>query len=74
MTFGVNTSPLAGKDGKYLTSRHLVDRLNKELLGNVSIKLAETDSPDVDRGGRPWRAAAGGAHRDPCAVRATSSR
>ena len=47
MTFGVNTSPLAGKDGKFLTSRHLIDRLNKEILGNVSIKLFETGSPDV---------------------------
>ena len=47
MTFGVNTSPLAGRDGKYLTSRHLVDRLNKEILGNVSIKLFDTASPDV---------------------------
>jgi GTP-binding protein len=47
MTFGVNTSPLAGRDGKYLTSRHLVDRLNKEILGNVSIKLFDTGSPDV---------------------------
>ena len=47
MTFGVNTSPFAGKDGKYLTSRHLIDRLNQELLGNVSIKLFETGSPDV---------------------------
>jgi GTP-binding protein len=47
MTFGVNTSPFAGKDGKYLTSRHLIDRLNRELLGNVSIKLFSTDSPDV---------------------------
>jgi GTP-binding protein len=53
MTFGVNTSPLAGKDGKYLTSRHLVDRLNKEILGNVSIKLFETGSPDaIDVAGR----------------------
>jgi GTP-binding protein len=47
MTFGVNTSPLAGKEGKYLTSRHLRDRLEREVLGNVSIRLAETDSPDI---------------------------
>ena len=47
MTFGVNTSPFAGRDGKYLTSRHLIDRLHKEVLGNVSIKLHETDSADV---------------------------
>ena len=47
MTFGVNTSPEAGKDGKYLTSRHLRDRLQKEVLGNVSIRLEDTDSPDV---------------------------
>ena len=53
MTFGVNTSPLAGKDGKYLTSRHLIDRLEKEVLGNVSIKLSPTDSPDqIDVAGR----------------------
>jgi GTP-binding protein len=48
MTFGVNTSPLSGKDGgKFLTSRHLRERLEREILGNVSIKLHETDSPDV---------------------------
>jgi GTP-binding protein len=47
MTFAVNTSPLAGKDGKYLTSRHLRDRLEREVLGNVSIRLTDTDSPDV---------------------------
>jgi GTP-binding protein len=47
MTFGVNTSPLAGKEGRYLTSRHLRDRLEREVLGNVSIRLAETSSPDI---------------------------
>ncbi|MEI7623549.1 MAG: translational GTPase TypA [Actinomycetes bacterium] len=47
MTFGVNTSPLAGKEGQFLTSRHLRDRLNREILGNVSIKVEPTDSPDV---------------------------
>jgi GTP-binding protein len=48
MTFGVNTSPLAGKDGgKFLTSRHLRDRLAREVLGNVAIKVEETDSPDI---------------------------
>jgi len=53
MTFGVNTSPLAGKDGRYLTSRHLIDRLEREVLGNVSIKLAPTESPDqIDVAGR----------------------
>jgi GTP-binding protein len=53
MTFGVNTSPLAGQDGRYLTSRHLVDRLEREVLGNVSIRLAPTDSPDqIDVAGR----------------------
>ena len=47
MTFGVNTSPLAGKDGKFLTSRHLRERLAREVLGNVAIKVEDTDSPDV---------------------------
>ena len=47
MTFGVNTSPLAGRDGRYLTSRHLRERLAREVLGNVAIRVEETDSPDV---------------------------
>jgi GTP-binding protein len=47
MTFGVNTSPLAGKAGKFLTSRHLRERLDKEVLGNVSIKLIPNDTPDL---------------------------
>jgi GTP-binding protein len=47
MTFGVNTSPLAGREGRFLTSRHLRERLEREVLGNVAIRLADTDSPDV---------------------------
>jgi len=47
MTFGVNTSPLAGLAGKFVTSRQLRERLDREVLGNVSIKVNETDSPDV---------------------------
>ena len=47
MSFGVNTSPFAGREGTYLTSRHLSERLFKEVLGNVSIRVNTTDSPDV---------------------------
>ena len=47
MTFGVNTSPLAGREGRFLTSRHLRDRLAREVLGNVAIRVDDTDSPDV---------------------------
>ncbi|TML38952.1 MAG: translational GTPase TypA [Actinobacteria bacterium] len=47
MTFGVNTSPLAGKEGRFLTSRHLRNRLEREVMGNVAIRLEDTDSPDV---------------------------
>jgi len=46
MIFGVNTSPMAGRDGQYVTSRQLRDRLDRELLGNVSIRLEPTDSPE----------------------------
>src|SRR2546427_2625382 len=46
IVFGVNTSPLAGREGQYVTSRQLKDRLDKELLGNVSIRLEPTDSPE----------------------------
>ena len=47
MTFGVNTSPMAGQAGQFVTSRQIRDRLDKEVLGNVSIKIAETQSPEV---------------------------
>ena len=46
MIFGVNTSPMAGREGQYVTSRQLKDRLDKELLGNVSIRLEPTDTPE----------------------------
>jgi GTP-binding protein len=47
MTFGVNTSPLAGKTGKFLTSRQIKERLEREVLGNVSIRIGATSSPEV---------------------------
>ena len=44
MTFGVNTSPFAGKDGRYATSRMLFERLQKELQTNVSLTVQSTDT------------------------------
>ena len=47
MTFGPNSSPQAGKDGSYVTSRHIRDRLAREVLGNVAIRIEDTETPDV---------------------------
>jgi GTP-binding protein len=46
MIFSVNNSPFAGTEGKYVTSRQLKERLDREILGNVAIRVAETESPD----------------------------
>ena len=47
MTFTINTSPFAGREGTYVTSRNLRDRLDKELLTNVSIRVEEAGGPDA---------------------------
>ncbi len=46
MTFSVNNGPFAGKEGQFITSRHIRDRLFKELDRNVSLRVKETESPD----------------------------
>jgi len=46
MIFSVSTSPFAGREGKWVTSRNIKERLDKELLTNVSIRVESTDSPD----------------------------
>jgi GTP-binding protein len=49
MVFSVNTSPLAGKEGRFLTSRHIKDRLDKELLYNVSLRVEQAENRDSFR-------------------------
>jgi len=49
MDFMVNTSPLAGTEGKFVTSRQIRDRLNKELLTNVALRVEDTDDTDIFR-------------------------
>ena len=49
MIFGVNNSPFAGKEGRYVTSRQIRERLDKEILGNVAIRVEDTESPDQFR-------------------------
>ncbi|MBL4606866.1 MAG: translational GTPase TypA [Pseudomonadales bacterium] len=46
MTFQVNNSPFAGKEGKFVTSRNIRERLERELLHNVALRVEDTDSPD----------------------------
>jgi len=47
ITVGVNTSPLAGKDGDKITARQIKNRLDQELVGNVSLRVRDTDRPDT---------------------------
>src|SRR5215469_1123768 len=49
MNFQVNTSPLAGREGKYVTSRQIRERLQRELQSNVALRVEDTDEPDVMR-------------------------
>jgi GTP-binding protein len=49
MTFQVNTSPFSGKEGKYVTSRNILERLNDELIHNVALRVEETADPDKFR-------------------------
>lgn len=49
MMFNVNTSPFAGKEGKYVTSRNIRDRLEKELLHNVALRVEDTETPEKFR-------------------------
>ena len=47
ITFTINTSPFVGREGQYVTSRHLRDRLTKELLTNVALRVDDTGTPDT---------------------------
>ena len=58
MYFHVNNGPFAGKEGKFITSRHIKSRLEKETLGNVSLKVLPTKDTDIfevcGRGSCKW--------------------
>jgi GTP-binding protein len=49
MNFSVNNSPFAGQEGSYVTSRHIRDRLFKELESNISLKVEETEAAETFR-------------------------
>ena len=64
MTIGINTSPLAGREGDKLTARLVKARLDQELVGNVSLRVARHRAAGRLGGAGPRRAAARGARRD----------
>ena len=64
MNFQVNTSPLAGREGKFVTSRQIRERLYRELQSNVALRVEDTDEPDVLRVSGPRRAAPDHPHRE----------
>ena len=64
MVIGINTSPLAGRSGERLTARQIKDRLDRELIGNVSIRVLRHRASRRLGGRGPRRAAAGRADRD----------
>jgi GTP-binding protein len=47
MLFTINNSPFFGKEGKFVTSRHIRERLMKEIEKNLALKVEDTDSPDA---------------------------
>ncbi len=69
MNFQVNTSPLAGREGKYVTSRQLRERLQRELKSNVAMRMRETDDEQSIRGRRPRRVASDDPAREHAARR-----
>lgn len=74
MTFSVNDSPFAGKEGKFVTTRQIRERLYKELLRDVSLRVNDTDSSDSFRVCGPRRNAPLPSLSRRCAAKATSSR
>ncbi len=74
MVFTINSSPLAGRDGKYVTSRQVRERLYRELEKNVALRVRPLEGTDGTCGGRPRRVAPVGIDRNDAAGGISSSR